>query len=208
VTGDERPPGWVRQVVPEGFVDLHTHFMPDRLLRKVWAYFDQAIEHHGVHWPVHYRLPQDGAVRTATSYREPDVADYVARALDAGARVVKVHVQVGDFDPRDEKLDPAWGLLTDAGVPVVVHCGDGPVPGPHTGLGVFEEVLRRHRGLVAVLAHAGSPTSLIASSWAPTSRTSPTRTWSGWMRSGGGLTTRASESGSCGRCCVRRAAAS
>jgi hypothetical protein len=42
-------------------------------------------------------------------------------------------------------------------VPVVVHCGHGPLPGAFTGLDVFEEVLRRHPRLVAVLAHAGAP---------------------------------------------------
>ena len=51
-----------------------------------------------------------------------------ARRVEAGARVVKVHVQVGGFDPRDPLLRPAWGLLADAGVPAVVHCGNGPLP--------------------------------------------------------------------------------
>ena len=191
-------PDDVRRLVPEGLVDLHTHFLPDRVLRKVWAFFDAARTHYGVDWPIHYRLPEEervrvlaglgvttfaplvyahrpgmaawlndwvagfaartpGAVTTATFFPEPGVAGYLAGALDAGARVVKLHVQVGGFDPRDEVLDPAWGLLAEAAVPVVVHCGDGPVPGAHTGLGVFEQVLRRHPRLVAVLAHAGMP---------------------------------------------------
>ena len=98
-----------------------------------------------------------GAVPTATFYPEPGVEGYLGRALEAGARVVKLHVQVGGFDPRDDVLDPAWGLLAEAGVPVVVHCGDGPVAGTWTGLDVFEQVLRRHSRLVAVLAHAGMP---------------------------------------------------
>jgi predicted TIM-barrel fold metal-dependent hydrolase len=98
-----------------------------------------------------------GAVRTATIFPEPDVADYLAKALADGARAVKVHVQVGGFDPRDEVLDDAWGLIADAGVAAVVHCGDGPRHGAHTGLGIFEEVLRRHPTLTAVLAHAGLP---------------------------------------------------
>jgi uncharacterized protein len=68
-----------------------------------------------------------------------------------------VHVQVGGFDPRDPLLDAAWGLLAEAGVPVVVHCGNGPVAGPYTGLDVFGEVLDAHPRLVAVLAHAGLP---------------------------------------------------
>ena len=181
-----------------GLVDLHVHFMPERVLRKVWAFFDDAERHYGIAWPVHYRgteaerlrtlaaqgvstfaplvyahrpgmaqwltewavdfgLRTPGAVPTATIWPEASVATYLAAALDAGARCAKVHVQVGGFDPRDPLLRPAWGLLAEAGVPVVVHCGDGPVPGAHTGLAVFEEVLRAHSGLVAVLAHAGMP---------------------------------------------------
>jgi predicted TIM-barrel fold metal-dependent hydrolase len=83
------------------------------------------------------------------------VADYLADALEAGTRVVKVHVQVGAFDPRDPLLDPAWGLLAEAGTPVVVHAGSGPRPGAFTGPGPFGEVLARHPRLVAVVAHMG-----------------------------------------------------
>jgi predicted TIM-barrel fold metal-dependent hydrolase len=106
-------------------------------------------------WALDFGARVDGAVPTATLYPEPGVEAYVARALAAGARCFKAHVQVGDYDPRS--LDGAWGLLAEARVPVVVHCGHGPVPGAHTGLDVFEDVLRRHPSLVAVLAHAGMP---------------------------------------------------
>ncbi|MCC8251299.1 amidohydrolase [Saccharothrix sp. NEAU-S10] len=175
---------------------MHVHFMPRRVLDKVWAFFDEASRHYGVDWSIRYRLPEaerlavlrsfgvvgfaplvyphkpgmgewltdwaldfgsrvDGAVPTATLYPEPGVEAYVSRALTAGARCFKAHVQVGGYDPRS--LDGAWGLLAEARVPVVVHCGHGPVPGAHTGLDVFEDVLRRHPSLVAVLAHAGMP---------------------------------------------------
>jgi len=181
-----------------GLVDLHTHFLPEPVLAKVWDYFDHAQEHYGTAWPVHYKLPEPqrlavlaelgvlgfaplvyphkpgmaawltewamefgarvpGAVPTATLYPEPGVVEYVGSALAGGARVVKVHVQVGGFDPRDERLDHTWGVLADAGVPVVVHCGNGPIPGAHTGLAVFGQVLARHPLLTAVLAHAGMP---------------------------------------------------
>ncbi|WP_338019493.1 amidohydrolase family protein [Saccharothrix deserti] len=179
-----------------GLVDVHVHFMPQRVLDKVWAYFDEASRHYGVDWSIRYRLAEaerlavlrsfgvvgfaplvyphkpgmgewltdwaldfgsrvDGAVPTATLYPEPGVEAYVSRALSAGARCFKAHVQVGGYDPRS--LDGAWGLLAEARVPVVVHCGHGPIPGAHTGLDVFEDVLRRHPSLVAVLAHAGMP---------------------------------------------------
>lgn len=47
--------------LPE-IIDLHTHFMPDRVMRKVWAYFDGAEERFGAPWPVHYRIPSEERV--------------------------------------------------------------------------------------------------------------------------------------------------
>lgn len=53
--------------------------------------------------------------------------------------------------------DKVWGQLADAGRPVVVHAGSGPVPNENTGPGPLLEVLRRHPRLTAVLAHMGAP---------------------------------------------------
>jgi hypothetical protein len=191
-------PRFLAELGVPGIVDIHVHFLPEQVMRKVWAYFDQAQAHYGVEWPIHYRGPEPdrlatlekldvrtfaplvyphkpgmarwltewatafaaatpGAVPTATFYPEPDVADYLGAAIEAGARVVKVHVQVGAFDPRDPLLRPAWGLLAEAGIPAVVHCGHGPAPGVFTGLDVFGAVLAEHPRLPVVLAHAGMP---------------------------------------------------
>jgi uncharacterized protein len=113
-------------------------------------------------WVRDFAVATPEAVPTATFFPEPGAGDYLAKALDQGARCVKSHVQVGGYDPRDPLLDPVWGLLAEAGVPVVIHCGHGPVPGKFTGLDVFEDVLRRHPRLVAVLAHAGAPDYALA----------------------------------------------
>jgi len=99
----------------------------------------------------------DDVVHTATLFPEDGVADYVARALDDGARLVKVHLQVGAFDPREPLLDDVWGRLAEQAVPVVVHCGSGPEPGTFTGPVPMGEVLSRHPQLVAVVAHMGMP---------------------------------------------------
>jgi GNAT superfamily N-acetyltransferase len=94
---------------------------------------------------------------TVTLYPEPSAPDYVAAALSDGARVAKVHLQVGDVDPREPVLDPVWGLLAEAGIPVVIHAGSGPVPGRYTGVAPLQAVLERHLDLVAVIAHLGAP---------------------------------------------------
>ncbi|WP_103886260.1 amidohydrolase family protein [Actinacidiphila yanglinensis] len=179
-------------------VDVHTHFMPERVLAKVWAYFDAAGPLVGRHWPIAYRGEErqrlemlrgfgvraftsllyphkpgmarwlnewaaDFAARTpdclhtATFFPEPSALADVRRALDQGARVFKCHVQVGGFDPNDPLLDGVWRLLADEGVPVVTHCGSGPVPGVHTGPAPIAALLGRHPRLRLVVAHLGMP---------------------------------------------------
>jgi predicted TIM-barrel fold metal-dependent hydrolase len=197
MTDEELPAFWRNLGVP-GVFDVHVHFMPVRVLHKVWAYFDAAEGRYGRPWPIAYRHDEEERLRllralgarrftallyphkpamaawlndwaaefaartpdslhSATFYPEPEAAGYVAAAIDGGARVFKAHVQVGDYDPRDRLLDPVWGALAEAGVPVVVHCGSGPTPGRHTGVGPMSAVLARHPGLTVVIAHAGLP---------------------------------------------------
>jgi uncharacterized protein len=96
-------------------------------------------------------------LRSATFYPEPEAGDYVGRLVSDGVDVFKVHVQVGDFDLRDPLLDKVWGVLAEAGAPVVLHAGSGPVPNRHTGPGPVAEVLARHPSLTLVIAHMGAP---------------------------------------------------
>jgi hypothetical protein len=179
-------------------VDVHTHFMPERLLAAVWAYFDAAGPLVGRPWPVRYRAGEQervaalrafgvsaftsllyphkpgmarslndwaagfaarvpGCLHSATFFAEPSAAADVRRAVGQGARVFKCHLQVGGFDPNDPLLDGAWGALAEAGVPVVTHCGSGPVPGRYTGPGPVAALLARHPRLRLVVAHLGMP---------------------------------------------------
>lgn len=183
-----------------GIIDLHTHFMPEQVLAKVWAHFDRIVGADGEPvWPITYRDvdPEDRVARlramgvrrwtsmlyphkrgmaewlnrwatafagahpdcvhTVTFYPEEAAADYVAAALDAGARIAKVHLQVGGYDPRDPLLDPVWRLLADARIPIITHAGSGPEPGPHTGPEPIAEVLARHPDLTMLFAHMGGP---------------------------------------------------
>lgn len=108
-------------------------------------------------WARDFAAKTPGCVPSGTFFPEPDVTRYVREALDEGTRIFKTHLQVGKFDPRDDLLDDVWGMLADAGVPVVVHCGNGPIRGRHTGPGPIGDVLRRHPTLTAVIAHCGMP---------------------------------------------------
>jgi uncharacterized protein len=196
--GDGDVPRFWSSLGLPGIIDVHVHFMPQRVLDKVWAYFDDAGPLTGRQWPIRYRWPEqqrlehlramgvrqfgalvyphkpdmaawlnewavsfaaqhDDVVHTATFFPEPGVGEYVASALSAGARMFKAHVQVGGYDPRDPLLDDVWAMLADARVPVIVHAGNGPQPGAHTGPEPFGEVMRRHPSLTAVIAHMGMP---------------------------------------------------
>jgi len=192
------PVALARSLDLPGIFDVHTHFLPQAVMDKVWQVFDDAGSRYGVDWPIAYRLPEEERVEllrgwgvarftalvyahrtgmagwlntwaaefamahpdclsTATFFPEPGVADYVEEALAAGARVFKVHLQVSGFDPRDRVLRPVWGSLQDAAVPVVLHCGSGPIPGPFTGPGPVRDLLRSFPRLPLVIAHAGAP---------------------------------------------------
>ncbi len=108
-------------------------------------------------WSAAFAREHPQVLHSATFFPEPEAAHYVPEALAAGARVFKVHVQVGSFDPRHEHLDPVWARLEESGTPVVIHCGSGPLAGEHTGPEPMAGLLQRHPGLQLVIAHLGMP---------------------------------------------------
>jgi uncharacterized protein len=108
-------------------------------------------------WAADFAGRTPDVVHTATFFPEPSAEADVRAALTAGARVFKAHVQVGEYDPRDPLLDPVWGLLAEAGIPVVIHAGSGPVAGAHTGPEPVADLLARHPRLRLVIAHLGGP---------------------------------------------------
>lgn len=108
-------------------------------------------------WAAGFAARTPDALHSATFFAEPGAPGYVAEAIGAGAHLFKAHLQVGAYDPRDEMLDGVWGMLAEAGVPVVVHCGSGPNPGRFTGPGPISAVLARHPRQTLIVAHLGAP---------------------------------------------------
>ncbi len=191
-------PAWWAGLGLPGLFDVHVHFLPPPILRKVREQFDAAGPLIGREWPLVYRGDDDervGQLRalgvrrfsslpyahrpgiaeylnswsadfaaavpeclsSATFFPEEGVGAYVKDLVDAGTEIFKVHVQVGDFDLVDPLLDEAWGVIADAGTPVVIHAGGGPVGNEHTGPGPMRELMERHPALTAVIAHLGAP---------------------------------------------------
>lgn len=189
---------FVRELGLDGILDIHTHAMPDRLQRAVWAYFDGLSDPP---WPVTYRTDLDARLRTLrelgvrrhtalayahrpgmlgwlndftlglaaqypqvvptfTLFPEDGVEDEVARCLEAGGQVVKVHLQVSRFHAADPRLDAAWTLLEAARTPIVLHASAvyGVSGGAEfCGADEVRALLDRHPGLVVVVAHLGMP---------------------------------------------------
>lgn len=195
---DSAVPAWWQALGLPGIIDLHVHFLPERMERRVWHHFDHGGPLMGDGWQIRYRLPVEERVAllaamgvrafpalayahkpgmaadlnswtldfarkvpeclpSATFFPEPGVLGYVRQALDDGVKIFKIHLQVGAFDPRLPELDPVWGLLAEAGTPVVVHANSVPVPGGCVGVEPVAEVMRRHPRLRMVVAHLGMP---------------------------------------------------
>jgi predicted TIM-barrel fold metal-dependent hydrolase len=195
---DADVPGWWEKLGIPGLYDVHVHFLPPPVMRKVRQQFDSAGALIGRPWPIVYRGDDDERVaqlralgvrrftalpyahrpgiasylntwageladavpeclRSATFYPEDGVTAYVEELVAAGTEVFKIHVQVGDFDLLDRRLDGAWGTVAEAGTPVVIHAGSGPVPTRHTGPAPLRALVQRHRDLRVVVAHLGAP---------------------------------------------------
>jgi predicted TIM-barrel fold metal-dependent hydrolase len=99
----------------------------------------------------------DAVVHSGTFYPEASAGADTAAALAAGARIFKVHVQVGGFPPDDPQLASSWAQLEEAGGPAVVHCGSGPHRGEFTGPQRIRKLLEKHPDLRLIIAHAGMP---------------------------------------------------
>ncbi len=64
-------------------------------------------------WAREFAARTPGCVPTGTFFPEASAPTYVEQAIKAGTKVLKAHVQIGGYDPRDELLDPVWGMLAE-----------------------------------------------------------------------------------------------
>jgi hypothetical protein len=152
---DAELPEYFRGLGIPGAIDIHVHFMPDRVLRKVWAYFDALT---GSRWPVQYRFDEEtrlrrlrelGVIRhTALTYpHKPGMAEWLNEwGLDFAARVPHC-VPCGTFFPEPDAATYVRQAL-DTGVRVFKA---------HLQVGAYDPRDRLLDEVWGTLAEAGTP---------------------------------------------------
>ena len=151
-----------------GLLDLHTHFLPPRVMAKVRAQFDAAGPLIGRPWPLHYRDDDEALVETLRSFgvrrftalpyaHKPDMAEFLNDWAAGFAERVPEALVCGTFFP-----EPG----------VAAYVASRSVPSPqrvevwkvHVQVGAFDvtdPLLDEAWGIVAdtgtpVVLHAGS----------------------------------------------------
>lgn len=156
---------------PAELIDVHTHVgerdpdttrcAPEELI----AHLEEA-DARAVVFPLRepdgYRAANDAVLAAAgaadgrlVAFARVDPADApvveAERALDAGARGIKLHPRGETFSLDDDRLEELWALAHERRLPVLVHAGRGiPSLGAHA-----VQVATRYPGVRLILAHAG-----------------------------------------------------
>ncbi|TFC78956.1 amidohydrolase [Cryobacterium sp. TMS1-20-1] len=181
-----------------GLVDIHAHFLPPNIERRVWEKLSGGGPFSVDGWDICYSEPQEQrlellrqfgvrrftslpyahkpgiagffndwarafaervpeSIWSGTFYPEPTAPGYVAKLVEEGVEIFKVHVQVGRYFLDDPMLDPVWAFLERSRTPILVHAGGAPVANQFTGPAPMRAVLERFPALVIILAHMGEP---------------------------------------------------
>jgi hypothetical protein len=155
---------WRELGIP-GLFDVHVHFLPDNIQRRVWEQFDQAGPKIGREWPVRYRQSVEGRVAllrdlgvrrfSALPYaHRPGVATYLNDWARTFAADVPESLWSATFFPEPEAAAYV-GALVDEGVEVFkvhVQVGAFHLDDPLLD-GVWE---RLEASGTPIVVHAGS----------------------------------------------------
>jgi uncharacterized protein len=166
----------VRSELPEGthLFDAHTHLGEDiDGFRGPYEELTAQLERHGFEGAFVFCLnepdrepgftaPNDRTLAHATRsegllvpFVRLDLTtsplDEARRALDLGARGIKLHPRAQAFALDDERLGPIFELACERSVPILLHGGRGLPPiAAH-----LESLVRRYEGVQLIVAHAG-----------------------------------------------------
>lgn len=91
---------------------------------------------------------------------DDDVLEQLADGVAHGLRGIKLYPVLALFDPRDERFDPFYRAVQEAGLILLWHMGATPSPVGKLEVSnplVVDEVARRHPGITQIIAHMGHP---------------------------------------------------
>ena len=164
MTDDEVPAFWKALGLP-GLFDVHVHFLPENIQRRVYEQFDQAGPKIGREWPIRYRGAHDERVDhlralgvrrfpTLPYAHRPGVAAYLNDWARGFARDVPDSLWSATFFPEPEAATYVRELVDDGVEVFKIHVQvgefhlDDPLLDPVWGL--LEETR------TPVVVHAGS----------------------------------------------------
>lgn len=155
---DAELPGYLKDLGIPGLIDLHVHFMPDNVLRKVWAYFDSVGDQGRPPWPITYRVPEAERVAllaelgviaygTLNYAHRPQMAAWLNEYSHAFAEAHPAAIRSGTFYPEPGATELVRQGIADGVKLFKVHVQVG-------NFSVLDPLLD---GAWEVLAGAGTP---------------------------------------------------
>lgn len=115
---------WVVELGLPGLADIHVHFLPERVLAKVWDYFDAHGWSARGDWPIHYRWPEEErlarvralglrGIPSLTYAHKPGMSAWLNQWCADFARRVPDAVHSGTFFAESEAASYVPQLIED-----------------------------------------------------------------------------------------------
>src|ERR1044071_3928253 len=117
-TEDSEVAGWAHRLGLPGIADIHTHFLPPRMLRRVWEYFAAPGPLVGREWPIAYQWAEEKLVAHLASmgvrrFRPPRYGHRPGMAADLNDWTL-------DFAARTPGCLPSMTFYPEPGVDAYV----------------------------------------------------------------------------------------
>lgn len=162
---DDEIPGYLDALGIPALADIHVHFLPESMMRKVWTFFDRSEEHYGMPWPIQYRFDEATRIHLLRGFRlaaipalsyphKPGMAEWLNDWSAEFARRTPGALQCGTLFPEPGVGDYVRRALADGAVLFKVHIEVG-VFAPDDPLLADAWAALEDAG-VPIVVHAGS----------------------------------------------------
>lgn len=165
LTADADVRAWWQALGLPGLIDLHVHFLPERMERRVWHHFDNGGPLMGDGWRIEYRWP---VPERLARLREMGVAAFPALAYaHKPGMAADLNAWTLDFARRTPECIPSATFFPEPGVLdyVTRALADGvKIFKVHLQVGAFDPRAPELDAVWGTLAETGTPVVVHASS--------------------------------------------